>query len=495
MPIIITNPRLHDNQIVFANDAFLALTGFDRDEIIGRNCRFLQVPETSREDVARVRTAVADRTPIELDLLNYRKDGTTFWNRLLISPVFGDGGELTYSFACQSDVTHEREDRASLERDRSASEMAAAGSDADLQACGQQLRLALRAGRLGAWSRDLVTGQMIVSESCKEYFGRPLHAPFTYEELTASIHPDDRESRDEALASAIANGTAYDVEYRILTPRGEERWLNVRGQAIYSADGAPLSLVGVTQDVTARRRAEDHRALLANELSHRVKNSLTVIQAVIAQTLRKAGSLKEAGLTLEARIQALAWANDLLVNERWENASIHGLIHRTLAAFGIEDAGQFLLAGPDVRLPPRIAAALALALHELATNASKYGALSRSGGSVRLTWELVEGLGHNRLRFTWTEKDGPPVTSPTRSGFGTRLIQLVLAQEIGGEVEIAYPREGVAFAAVVPLADAPVDQGPHSAGSERTAGSRAVFERAEPVAHTLSGERTAASVN
>lgn len=360
----------------------------------------------------------------------------------------------------------------SPERDRSDLETAVFRHDAELRASEQRLSLALQAGRLGPWSRDLRTGHMIMSESCKEYFGRPSLAPFTYEELLASIHPDDREKRDAALATAIANGTPYDVEYRILTPKGEERWLNVRGQANYSADGTPVSFVGVTQDVTERRHAEDHRALLANELSHRVKNSLAMIQAIIAQTLRRAGSLEEAGATLEARISAMAAANDLLINERWESASIGALLDRTLAPFGVADRAQFRCSGPDVRLSPRIGSALALALHELATNASKYGALSRPGGSVRLAWQVGGSWRPGGLSFTWTESGGPPVMPPTRSGFGTKLIQWVLAQESGGDVEIAYLPEGVVFTAIVPLAEPADDEALPSTGSRRAGGQR-----------------------
>lgn len=123
-PMLITNPRQAGNPIVFANDAFLKLTSFDRAEIIGRNCRFLQGPETNPDDVKRLDAAIAARTSIELELLNYRKDRTTFWNRIFVSPVFGSDGELTYWVASQCAVTLERERVARLEQDRSALETA-----------------------------------------------------------------------------------------------------------------------------------------------------------------------------------------------------------------------------------------------------------------------------------------------------------------------------------------------------------------------------------
>ncbi len=239
------------------------------------------------------------------------------------------------------------------------------------------------------------------------------------------------------MAAAIANDTPYDIEYRILTPSGEERWLNVRAQTNYGADGTPVSFIGVTQDVTDHRRADDHRALLTHELSHRVKNSLAMVQAVVNQTLRRASSLEEAGETLSARIQALSTANDLLINGGWETASMRALLDRTLAPFGIAEGTTFHLEGPDIRLSPRIAVALSLSLHELATNASKYGALSRPGGCVRLQWTVEDERRPRDLRFTWTETGGPPVVQPTQSGFGTKLIQRLLALEAGGNADIA----------------------------------------------------------
>ena len=453
MPMLITDPRQDDNPIVFANAAFSRLTGFDRDEIAGRNCRFLQGPETDRSEVARLRAAIEAKTPIELELLNYRKDQSTFWNRLLVSPVFDADGNLAYYFASQFDVTTEKERLVRLQRDRDELEAEVERRNAELQASEQRLRFALRAGRLGSWSFDPRTERMIVSDGCKENFGRPLDDPFSYADLLAAVHPDDRARRDEALSRAVRNGTEYDIDYRIITPAGDERWLAVRAQAYSRADGTPLAVTGVSQDITDRKRDEEHRALLANELSHRVKNTLATVQSIIAQTLRNASSLDDAGQVLSSRIMAMAAANDLLINEHWESASIRTLIGRALAPFGVEDANRFLLSGPDLRLPPQITIALGLCLHELATNASKYGALSVPDGHIRLDWSVVDGWRPHRLHLTWTEEGGPPVAAPTRRGFGSRLIERVLASELGGTAEIDYRPEGVVFTAVASLPD------------------------------------------
>lgn len=267
------------------------------------------------------------------------------------------------------------------------------------------------------------------------------------------MHPDDRARRNEALRLALEETSEYDVEYRIHTPQGAERWLAVRGQVFRRADGTPLLLVGVSQDITDRKRAEDHRALLADELSHRVKNMLATLQAIVSQTLRNATSLEEARVTLGSRIQSLDAANDLLVSQRWEGASLKELAERALGPFFSNDNDRFRVEGPSVRVPPRIATGLALALHELATNAAKYGALSTPGGRVQLTWRVENGSTPIELHLCWKGVGGPEVQQPTRVGFGSKLIQRVLASEIDGHVELDYQPAGLVFKAVAPISD------------------------------------------
>ena len=453
MPMLITDPNQADNPIVFANAAFTKLTGFSQGEILGRNCRFLQGPETDASEVSRLREAITARLPIELELLNYRKDGTTFWNRLLVSPVFDEDGKTTYFFASQFDVTIERERLATLQRDRDELEAEVGVRTSDLIQAESRLRLALHAARLGSWSLDCATERLTVTDGSKENFGRPLSEPFRYSDIKAAVHPEDRARRDEALRVALEETDEYDVEYCIHTPKGAERWLAVRGQVFRRADGTPLTLVGISQDITDRKQAEAHRALLADELSHRVKNMLATMQAIVSQTLRNAGSLEEARVTLGARIQSLDAANDLLVSERWEGAYLKELAERALRPFFSNDNDRIIIDGPSVRVPPRIATGLALALHELATNAVKYGALSTPAGQVQLTWGIEDGPAPALLHVRWEEVGGPPVIEPTRVGFGSKLIQRVLASEIDGTVEMKYRSTGLVFKAVAPIAD------------------------------------------
>ncbi len=451
--MLITDPHKPDNPIVFVIAAFSKLTGYDRDEIIGGNCRFLQGPETCRADIDAIRAAIAARTPIEIDLLNYRKDGSTFWNRLLISPVFGADGQLTYYFASQFDVTLERERLVRLQRDRAELEAEVAQRNVALQASEERLRFALEAGQLGSWSINLETGYLTASDRCKAICGRQPDDPLSLEDLRASIHPDDRAAQQAAIEQAIANRSFLDAEYRLTTPAGEERWIQIRGKAHYRADGTPIFITGTSQDITERRAVQSHRALLTRELHHRVQNTLASLQAVVSQTMRRANSLQDAAATLTARIQAMSAANTLLITEEFDSVSMHDLVMRSLTPFGVEDADRFHLSGPDLRLPPQVVVAYALALHELATNAAKYGALSNATGVVEVTWSITGETAHPLLHMLWRERGGPPVVPPRRTSFGTQLIKRVLASEIGGQVDVNFRHEGIVFTAVVPLAN------------------------------------------
>jgi PAS domain S-box-containing protein len=256
MPMVISDPRLPDNPVVFANDAFCRLTGFDRHEIIGRNCRFLQGPETDPAVVARIRDAVIRAEAIQIDVRNHRKTGEAFWNRLLMAPVFDAAGQLTYFFASQVDVTIERERLAGLESHNAALMAEVAGRLHAQQESEARLRFATQAGRLGVWELDLRKWQLNPSGVFKEIFGRDPALPFTHDELEACVHPDDRDRVLSAKRHAAQTGTEYASEYRIVKPDGRIGWVQVRAQVVRSIDGSALRMAGIALDTTERREAE-----------------------------------------------------------------------------------------------------------------------------------------------------------------------------------------------------------------------------------------------
>ena len=215
------------------------------------------------------------------------------------------------------------------------------------------------------------------------------------------------------------------------------------GDALASAAAA------VEERTREREKGEEQRQLLINELNHRVKNTLASVQSIALQTLRGASSLQEAREALSDRLVALAKAHDMLTRESWEGAELHDIVAGAISAHG--GPNRFVIKGPPVWLTPALSLSLALALHELATNAAKYGALSNENGSVAISWEVADPLGEPRLTLRWAERGGPPVQPPTRQGFGSRLIQRSLSAEIGGTATVDYAPQGLVCVMQAPI--------------------------------------------
>jgi PAS domain S-box-containing protein len=311
------------------------------------------------------------------------------------------------------------------------------------------MALALDAGNVGTWDFDVRKRLLNWSERGYGMFGITPGAAVGLDDFYAAMHPDDREATRTALVTAMMPGLSpdIDVEYRTVgRDDGLERWISAKGRGFFDEAGLPTRVVGATVDITERKKAELHLRLLVNELNHRVKNSLATIQAIAGQTFHAARSLPEAQEAFSARIVALAEAHDLLTRENWEGADLSDLLARLEVLHGgalHREAGRFVFDGPPVRLSPRMALSLSMALHELATNAVKYGALSTIDGQVRIAWQVAPGAVHPRLSLTWTETGGPPVSPPTRRGFGSRLIERGLASELSGEAHIDFQPSGV----------------------------------------------------
>ena len=262
MPMIITDPRQPDNPIAFVNDAFLRLTGYSREEILGRNCRFLQGPETDPATVQKLREAVAAPRAIEIDIRNHKKDGTPFWNRLLLAPVNDANGRLAYFFASQLDVTLERERMAALEDENALLTAERLASRRQLEFSEESLRLATEAAEIGTWDLDLTADVLTWSDRTKAMFGLPPDRPCSMADFYAGLHPDDREATIAAFASALdpMRRTTYDVEYRTIGKAdGRVRWVAAKGRGLFDEAGRCVRALGTAIDITARRRAEDAR--------------------------------------------------------------------------------------------------------------------------------------------------------------------------------------------------------------------------------------------
>lgn len=218
-------------------------------------------------------------------------------------------------------------------------------------------------------------------------------------------------------------------------------------------------VLAVARDISEQRHGEARQGVLLMEMEHRLKNTLAIVQAIATQTLRNAPSLAAAAESLGARMLALAQAHDVLMQGAWASASLRGLVEGAVRLHGDGTPERFRIVGPEVTVGPRPALTLALMLHELGTNAGKYGALSNGSGRVTIGWRIAGRRGEPWLWFHWAERGGPPVAPPTRTGFGSRLIERSLVHSFGGSARLRYPRSGVVMALVAPLAAVAAESG------------------------------------
>jgi PAS domain S-box-containing protein len=248
----------------------------------------------------------------------------------------------------------------------------------------------------------------------------------------------------------VLSGERVEYEAELPFASGAPIWASVIYTPSRDQDGRVIGWLASISDITERKRHEERQQLLLHELDHRVKNTLATVQSLARQTLRNAEGLTEGHAALEARLIALSKAHDVLTRERWEAAQLRELIAGALSAYrGGDAASRFEVDGPEVSLAPKAALALSLALHELATNAVKYGALANETGRIRLEWSLSREE-ERGFRLCWTETGGPPVRAPSRRGFGSRLIEQGLAQDIGGDVRLIFAHEGLSCLVVAP---------------------------------------------
>jgi PAS domain S-box-containing protein len=313
--------------------------------------------------------------------------------------------------------------------------------EARVSAENTNLRISLEAGRVGAWSLDLGTNLLSASAAFKTNHRRNPNAEMTFEDLQAAIHPEDQPRVSAAMSRAVERSEDYDVEYRVPRADGRDAWVMVRGRVAYDVQGEPLAMSGVSMDVTGRRHAEEHLRLMVDELNHRVKNTLATVQSITWQTLRQNAPVAQLRDQLDARLMALSAAHNVLTDEKWSGADLQPIVKSACAPFGGEARIDF--SGPSARLLPRAAIAVAMAIHELGTNAVKYGALSAPEGGVELTWSYIEVDEAPALQIVWREFGGPIVRPPSRRGFGSRMIQRSLAAELGGAAALDYRPEGV----------------------------------------------------
>jgi len=307
----------------------------------------------------------------------------------------------------------------------------------------ERLRLAQLKTGIGLWDWDLRTGQVTWTPELEAIFGLEPGTIKCYADFRDRVHPDDIERVEAERDAAIRRRDQFNVESRIVRSDGEVRWLASMGGAEYdAATGEPIRILGNTIDITERKLAEERQRILVAELDHRVKNALATVSSVVSQTAVRNGSVVNFVATLNGRIRSMATTHELLSTSHWSGISLTELIERELAPYATPNNVE--INGPQIVLRAEAGQAMAMVLHELTTNAAKYGALSAREGRLSIRWHQTSN-GHSRshLTFEWLEVGGPPVQAPGKPSYGTSTIRDLIPYEFGGTVDLVLASDGV----------------------------------------------------
>jgi PAS domain S-box-containing protein len=314
-----------------------------------------------------------------------------------------------------------------------------------------RLRYVAERAKVGYWDWNIPSGRLEFSTTGKRLFGIADEEPVSYDRFLAALHPGDRTRVDQAVKDCVGGAPDLDIEFRAILPDSAVRWIHAKGSTAVAA-GRPIRVAGIALDVTERKQADEHIRLIMNELSHRTKNLMAVVQAISWQTTQGSAGLGDFEHRFNRRLEALARSHDLLVEQHWQGVLLQDLLRVQLEPF-LDRKERLEAHGPALLLMPQAAQDLGLALHELATNASKYGALSVPEGRIEIAWSIDEGgtAGAPRFHMMWRETSGPPVSPPVRTGFGSEVITTTLSRSFKGKTNVEYNPEGLLWELAAPI--------------------------------------------
>jgi PAS domain S-box-containing protein len=313
-----------------------------------------------------------------------------------------------------------------------------------------RLQEALTAGAVMAFEWDARTNSSQRSDNAAQILGFNPRQSISASEFLARVHPDDR-ARFKALIHSVSPiKPSYKITFRFKCPDGRKIWLEESSIAEFDAAGRCVHLKGLTLDITERKQSEERQGLLIAELDHRVKNLLARVAVISTQTRQGSNSIDQFVEVLDKRIQSMANAHSLLSQSRWSGVNLADLVHDQLAPYATN--ANTVIGGPDVTLAPATTQAVAMALHELVTNAVKYGALSNPNGHVSVNWDRQDAeAAPAHVRIEWRETGGPSVVSPPKLGYGISLIRELIPHELGGMVDLTFASDGVCCKIDVPI--------------------------------------------
>lgn len=313
-----------------------------------------------------------------------------------------------------------------------------------------RLQEALTAGGVMAFEWIARSKASQRSDNAAQILGFDQKQAFSATEFLERVHPDDREQFKALIHSVRPERPSYRMTFRFGCPDGRQIWLEESSRAEFDSTGRCVRLKGLTLDITERKQSDERQGMLIAELDHRVKNLLARVAVISAYTRQGSNSIDQFVEVLDRRIQSMANAHSLLSQSRWSGVNLADLVHNQLAPYAT--TANTTIGGPDVTLTPTTTQAVAMALHELVTNAVKYGALSSPNGHVSVNWDRHQGDGGTpHVEIEWRETGGPAVGKPSKLGYGTSLIRELIPHELGGTVDLAFASGGVCCKIDVPI--------------------------------------------
>ncbi len=406
------------------NDGAQRLLGWRAEEVVGLSLDTLLSDDNYRDAFELLRRAMnGEQFQMELEVVD--NQGKCLEVSVGAAPVHDSNGAFTSLSFIMRDLRRRRRSEA---------------NDALLASVVRQSRDSIfsvtREGLISTWNP---ASEKLYGYLSEEAINQPL----------SMIVPDSRREESEAMFASVMKGEMVFLETLRQRKDGAIVDVAISGSPLRDAKGAIIGISAIHRDITEQRQHEQQMRLIMRELAHRSKNLLAIILSMAAQTARNSPTLTAFNARFTQRVQGLAHSHDLLIQKNWLGAPIRELISSHLAPFVEHGKTRVILRGPDVIVDPKAAQNIGLALHELATNASKYGALSNPAGHVNITWDRTPG---SRFVLEWKESGGPRVQPPKRRGFGQAVLERLASQALEGDAHLSFHKEGVAWRIEIPSA-------------------------------------------